>query len=144
MAEGNCNMPTQPQEKRARAPSFSPNRLDTAQRDRPPHAPRWSINKLQRPRRALPARYCTSRFKSQQSDGEGCWQTITLAFLPRLPQNQVSGFGVRNQRGLAVTLPSGRGPGDTQPQWQRLGVINHGQWQSDKRCSEADWEEKLL
>lgn len=24
------------------------------------------------------------------------------------------------------------------------GAINHGQWQSDKWCREADWEEKLL
>lgn len=45
-------------------------------------------------------------------------------------------------------------PGDTEAQWQgharrrrreqRRGVINHSQWQSDKRPSEADWEEKLL
>lgn len=68
-------------------------------------------------RPALPACYCTSRFKSQQSDGEGCWQTITFMFLlrpPWLPQYQVSaaadGRGPGCETGgLVVTLRSGRG-----------------------------------
>lgn len=49
--KGNCNMPASTTRKGSQR-SFSPNRLNTAQQDWPMYAPRWSINKLQRPRAA--------------------------------------------------------------------------------------------
>lgn len=80
-------------------------------------------------RPALPACYCTSRFKSRQSDDEGSWQTITFMFLrrpPWLPQYRVSaaadsrGPGCETG-GLAVTLPSGSGPMTLSPSGRGWG-----------------------
>lgn len=107
--------------------SFSPNRLNMAQRDR--SSLRSSVVYKQAAETeerlraacvcgqpALPACYCTSLFKSEQSDDEGSWQTITFMFLSdhhyfcriRLAPPQTAGVRVWNQ-GLVVTLRSGRG-----------------------------------
>lgn len=142
--------------------SFSPNRLNMAQQDRPLYVPRWSINKLQRQRRDLELRVCVWTaspanmllYKSVQIRANWRWRILTNHYLhvsvrpPLLLQYQVStaadsrGPGVKP--GSCSDFAEWQRPDDTQPQWQRLGVINHGQWQSDKRCSKADWEEKLL
>jgi len=80
---------------------------------------------------------------NQRGDDEGPWQAITFICC-------FAGSPAADSRSPT------RGLGDLS--WRRrvaeawwhsapvagTGVINHGQWQSDKRCSEADWEEKLL